>query len=144
MGYPFEDTVYVNIGETVTVNVTATASNTHWGELAATGLSGSPNYGISGSGWTSSGVTSAAHGSFEKASFFSPYIHQDGTSATHSAQVKFNVPNPVMGSATHNNANSSSVTVTVAATGMHISTGTLEYSAGGSSWQTSNTFTPDS
>ena len=104
-------------------------------------LSGSPNYGISGSGWTSSGVTSAAHGSFEKASFFSPYIHQDGTSATHSAQVKFNVPNPVMGSATHNNANSSSVTVTVAATGMHISTGTLEYSAGGSSWQTSNTFT---
>ncbi len=143
MGYSFVDTVYVNIGTSVTVNVTATASDTHWGEVTQSGLAratGQSIYGISGSSWTSSGVTSAAHGSFEKASFFSPYIHQDGTSATHSAQVKFSVPNPIMGSAAGNNASAPNVTVTVGATAMHISTGTLEYSKDNVNWQTSNLF----
>ena len=140
MSYNFIDTVYGNIGDTVAVTVIG-ASGYHWAEIQSHGIGGSPVYDDSGTVWTSSGITSGAHGSYDFAHFFSPYIHEDGTSATHSGRIKLSVPNPVMGSATHNNAISSSVTVTVSATAKHISTGTLQYSAGGSSWQTSNTFT---
>ena len=139
MSYNFIDTVYGNIGDIVVVTVIG-ASGYHWAELQAHGIGGSPVFDDSGTAWTSVGITSAAHGSYDFAHFFSPYQSADGTSATHSGRIKLSVPNPVMGSATGNNASAASVTITVGATAKHISTGTLEYSKDNVNWQTGNTF----
>ena len=140
LSYNFIDTVYGNIGDIVVVTVIG-ATDYHWAELQAHGIGGSPVYEDSGTAWTSVGITAGAHGSYDYAHFFSPYNPVDGTAATKTGRIKLSVPNPVMGSATSNDAAAASVTVTVGATAKHISTGTLEYSKDNVNWYTTNTFT---
>ena len=138
ISYPSLGTVYANIGDTLTISFSS-LPGTYWGEIAGN-LDGSPNIG-SGS-FTSNAVPSSVHGTTTFVAFFSPHSGgaYDGTPATASGKLFVNVPNPVIGSATGNNAAAANVTVTVGATAMHTSTGTVQYSNNNSNWQTANTF----
>lgn len=133
LSYPSAGTWYAQKDDQINVtvaNASGTALST-WGEVANStnpyggnidAASGYSQSGTSSSTFLSQAIPAAAHnGTNAVMHFFSP----TGGGAEYSGRLYINIPNPIFNSATHNNAVSANVTVTLNITQTHASSGVL-------------------
>ena len=124
LSYPNAGEWYANVGDQINVTVadiTGGSALSTWGEVEndsqgggrIDAASGSSQSGTSSSQFLSAAIPGSAHtGSDAVMHFFSP----TGGGATYSGRLYINVPNPINGVPTHNNAASPNVTVTLSIT----------------------------
>lgn len=156
--YAEKGPLYAEIGDSVVIKVITNMTygsppnDADWVNhtSGSTYLIGTSTTGGTNTNWTLDGtVPGSAHssaGTGKKALFYSPSYAQgnaDGTTGQNKGKVSVIVPNPIMGTATYNNPNANSVTVTVVVTPCQGSgsTGYVRYKRStDSTWVQTNTF----